>query len=86
MIVIGIYAVLMSAYFITFYFMSENAFTKMTQNIDILLSVKSRKTSKDNAIFSIIESYRLNRTILINGGSEIMAYYIKKGQEEEIDY
>eukprot|EP00347_Sterkiella_histriomuscorum_P018577 403344984 len=83
---VGIYAIVMSAYFITFYFLSENAFNKMTQNIDILIAVKSRKTSKDNAIFSIIETYRLNRTILINGGSELMAYYIKRGQEEEVDY
>ena len=40
-------------YFIGFYFMSNNSFNQIISNMDILISMYSRKSDTDNALYAI---------------------------------
>ena len=74
------------SYFIAFYMMSRYAFNEFYVNVKYMESIYTRKSSLDNIIHGLQESMTLNKTIIINGKDEEIAFYIDRSSLYESDY
>ena len=75
-------ACVVSGYFFSFHYMSEQAFIMMSEDIDILKAVFVRHSTIENGFQGIFESYALNDSIKIMISTDRyvveMPYYITR--------
>ncbi|CDW76798.1 UNKNOWN [Stylonychia lemnae] len=86
LLVILINAAVICSYFVIFYYISAETFKQLVNDIDVLTAIYSRKTSKENAIFGVLQTFYKNRTEYINGGQEEINYYLTRVYTEETTY